>query len=202
MAELTLEIVEGKRAGRQFPLDRALEAGRDPSLPVVLEDERVSRRHARLEPVGAGAIVEDLGSTNGTYVNDQPISGPREVVPGDRVRLGLTVMEIRSHQQVAAQPSALAPVPEITPLGRGVLQPVPEEELQTPQQGVAPPAFAVLETEPAFVPREVLEDDAAKANMNALARLVDSRVKHQTHIAAFALLSLSGLAVLLFFGLR
>ena len=45
-------------------------------------------------------MVEDLGSTNGTFVNDQPIHSPRQLSPGDRVRIGLTVFELRSPQQV------------------------------------------------------------------------------------------------------
>jgi pSer/pThr/pTyr-binding forkhead associated (FHA) protein len=203
MADLILEIVEGNEQGRQLPLQQPLEVGRDPSVGLPLEDEQVSRKHARLEPAGTGAKVEDLGSTNGTYVNDQPLVGPRELVPGDRVRVGLTVLQLRSREQVAAQPSAVRPMPQITQLGGDVLQPVPEQELQpplAPAPGV--PTFAVEESEPAFVPRQLIEDPDAQSDFNALARLVDKRVKRQTSIATFALLSAAAIAVALFFGLR
>jgi pSer/pThr/pTyr-binding forkhead associated (FHA) protein len=146
--------------------------------------------------------VEDIGSTNGTYVNDQPISGVRELGPGDRVRVGLTVLELRSRDQVAAQPSAARPVPDITRLGHDVLQPAQDRELQAPVAASGAPAFAVEGSEPAFVPPQVREDPQAQQDYGALARLVDTHVKQQTNIAVFALLSLSGLAVLLFFGLR
>ena len=108
MSDLILEIVEGPEAGRQLPLDSVIDIGREPNLPLHLdEDTQVSRRHARIAQQGGQVVVEDLGSTNGTYVNDQPISSPRSLNPGDKVRIGLTVLELRTRQQVAARPSAV-----------------------------------------------------------------------------------------------
>jgi pSer/pThr/pTyr-binding forkhead associated (FHA) protein len=130
MANLILEMVEGTGAGTQVPLQTVIDIGRDPSLQVHLDsDTQVSRRHARVTAQNGVALVEDLGSTNGTYVNEQPISGPRQLNPGDRVRVGLTVFELRSSQQVAARPSAVRPVPQFTAVGNDVLQPVPEQQL-------------------------------------------------------------------------
>lgn len=203
MAELILEIVEGAQAGREIALSGAVEAGRDPSASLALDDDQVSRRHARIAPSSGGAVVEDLGSTNGTYVNDQPIHGPREFEPGDRVRFGLTVMELRSPKQVTARRSAAGPVPQITEIGQGVLQPVPEEQARSAESPVSSaPSFLVEETEPAFVPHAVVGDAEAESNFQALAALVDPRVKHKTNIAVFAVLSIAGLAVLIFFGVR
>src|SRR5256714_13443966 len=106
MANLILEIVEGGEAGRQVPLESVVGVGREASLPIHLEDDsQVSRRHARFTAQSGQAVVEDLGSTNGTYVNDQPIHSPRPLNPGDKVRVGLTVIELRSAQQVQARPS-------------------------------------------------------------------------------------------------
>jgi predicted component of type VI protein secretion system len=99
------------------------EAGIQISLP---DDTQVSRRHARISPQNGAAVVEDLGSTNGTFVNDQPIHSPRALNPGDRVRIGLTVLELRSQAQVAARPSAVTPIPQVTALGNDVLAPVPD----------------------------------------------------------------------------
>jgi pSer/pThr/pTyr-binding forkhead associated (FHA) protein len=211
MAELILEIVEGDDAGRQTPLDGSIEIGREASTGLALDDDQASRRHARVSPQGDHAVVEDLGSTNGTYLNGQPIEGQRTLRPGDRLRVGLTVFELRTAEDVRRQPSAVLPVPQVTQLSGGVLDPVPEQELQPepepelapePQRPGAPPAFATEESAPGFVPQEVADDAEARTDYGAVARLVDSSVKRQTHIASFALLAAAGLAVLLVFGLK
>ena len=203
MADLILEMVEGESSGRQFPLTGALDIGRDPSLPLSLEDTQASRRHARISLQSGQAVVEDLGSTNGTYVNDQPIQGPRAIAPGDRVRIGLTVLQLRDSKQVARQPSAVRPIPQVPTLGQSVLQPATPQELP-PSAAAAPnvPDFLSEESEPAFVPREVIGDRDAEANYAAVQRLVDTRVKKQTNTAVFALLGAAGIAVLLAFGLK
>jgi FHA domain len=212
MAELILEIVEGADAGRQTTLGTPLEIGRDESTGMALDDEQASRRHARVSAQGDLALLEDLGSTNGTYVNGQPIEGPRVLRPGDRIRVGLTVIELRTAQEVQSQPSAVLPVPQVTQLSQGILEPAPERELQpgpppdaepeTAAEPQAAPAFATEETAPGFVPPEVADDEQARNDYGAVARLVDSRVKRQTHIATFALLAAAGLAVLIVFGLK
>src|SRR2546423_3763814 len=130
MADLTLEVVEGAGAGTQIRLDSVVDIGRDSGLPLHLEDDaQVSRRHARVMAQGGGATVEDLGSTNGTYVNDQPIHAPRPLAPGDRIRVGLTVLELRSSRQVAERPSAVQPRPQLTAVAQDVPQPGPEQQL-------------------------------------------------------------------------
>jgi hypothetical protein len=146
MADLILEIVEGKDAGKQLPLTGPLDIGRDANIQIPLpEDTQVSRRHARVTPQNGAAVVEDLGSTNGTFVNDQPIHSPRQVGPGDRVRIGLTVIELRSQVQVQARPSAVRPIPQVTALGNDVLQPATDAQLGGPAPAggfVAAPAGA------------------------------------------------------------
>jgi pSer/pThr/pTyr-binding forkhead associated (FHA) protein len=200
---LLLEIVEGSAAGRQFPLTAPLDVGRDPGLPLPLNDEQVSRRHVRVMPTDGSATVEDLGSTNGTYVNDQPIHGPRELRVGDRIRVGLTVLQLRSTEELGRQPSAVRPMPPATRLEQEVLRPAGPEQLPTSQSSAAAmPSFLVEESEPAFIPPAVVGDAEAESDYRALAALVDSRVKRQTSIATFAFLAVSGLAVLIFFGVR
>jgi pSer/pThr/pTyr-binding forkhead associated (FHA) protein len=207
MPELILEIVEGDEAGRQAALTGPIEIGRDASSTLALQDEQMSRHHARVSAQGDLAIVEDLGSTNGTYVNEQPIEGPRALQAGDRIRVGLTVLELRTAQDVQRQPSAVQPVPQVTRLSQEVLEPMPEEEElareaeQEPESAPAP-SFAVEETTPGFVPPEVSDDPQARSDYGAVARLVDTRVKRQTQLAVFALLGAAGLAVLLVFGLK
>jgi pSer/pThr/pTyr-binding forkhead associated (FHA) protein len=226
MSDLVLEIVEGSDAGRQLPLDSVIDVGREPSLPLHLdEDTQVSRRHARISVQGGQVVVEDLGSTNGTYVNDQPISSPRTLNPGDKVRIGLTVLELRTRQQVAARPSAVQVRPQLTAVGNDVLQYVPENQLapvgnvspqgpiqtagQAPpppppaQQQASPggPGFKAQETPPGFVPPEVVGDPQAESDYGAISRWVDVKVKQQQRIAAFAMISAAAIAVIVYFGL-
>jgi len=69
--------------------------GRAAECDLPLEDTFVSQQHARLFAKNGSWYVEDLGSTNGTFVNDQRLGAPAMVQPGDRVRVGATVMELR-----------------------------------------------------------------------------------------------------------
>ena len=68
--------------------------GRLPDCRVQLSDTNVSRHHAEVRPKGAGHVVTDLGSTNGTYLNRRKVSAPMVVSRGDRVQIGSTVMEV------------------------------------------------------------------------------------------------------------
>lgn len=111
MADFTLEIVEGPNAGMQVPLDRPIEVGRDPGIALVLHDDLVSRHHARITPTRGGATVEDLGSTNGTFVNGNELHGPTFTSAGDQILVGVSVIQLRSAQQVASRPSAVRQVP-------------------------------------------------------------------------------------------
>jgi pSer/pThr/pTyr-binding forkhead associated (FHA) protein len=178
LGDFVIEIVEGPRAGTQVPLTGVLEAGRAQDAALVLDDEQASRRHARIEPAADGAVVADLGSTNGTYVNEQPIHVRRLLRPGDRVRIGMSVLELRTQGQVRAQPSAVRPVPPFAAPGPDVLAPAP----------VKPPAAG--------------PDEPASEAYGALERLVDVSVKRQTNLAVFAFLAFSSLVVLIFFGVR
>ncbi len=91
MSDLILEIVEGSQAGRQLPLDSVVDIGREPSLPLHLEeDTQVSRRHARIAVQGGTVVVEDLGSTNGTFVSGAPLAGEHVLRTGDELRIGET----------------------------------------------------------------------------------------------------------------
>jgi Inner membrane component of T3SS, cytoplasmic domain len=201
VSDLVLEIVEGPGAGEHVSLDGDLEVGREHGLGLTLDDVQASRRHARFIVEGGDAFVEDLGSTNGTYVNDDLIHARRLLEPGDSIRVGLTVLELRT----AGQPTAIRPVPEVTQVGATVLASPSEQELAAvpvPAGGEASPAFRVSEGAPAYVPPAVVGDEVAESDYVALARLVDARVKSQTNTAAFALLAAVGLAIAIYFGVR
>jgi pSer/pThr/pTyr-binding forkhead associated (FHA) protein/sugar lactone lactonase YvrE len=93
VAEPQLRLVEGPEAGRTVPLTASVALGRDRTCDVVIDDEEMSRRHARVVVDDGKVTVVDLGSLNGTFVNGERITGPRRLEPGDLVTLGTTVME-------------------------------------------------------------------------------------------------------------
>jgi pSer/pThr/pTyr-binding forkhead associated (FHA) protein len=90
--QLVLEVVGSDGVSRTLPLDAPLEVGRDPSAGLVLDDQLVSRLHARLTPGDGEATVEDLGSRNGTFVNGDAIVAATVVRPGDQVVVGETTL--------------------------------------------------------------------------------------------------------------
>ena len=90
-----LVIVEPKeRRGAAFPLGHEITVGRDPSSTVAIEDDTfVSSTHLRIYDVDGQAMVEDLGSTNGSFHNGNRLVGARLLHPGDRIQVGHTVLE-------------------------------------------------------------------------------------------------------------
>jgi hypothetical protein len=80
----------GPLAGQRLSIDGELTIGRA-DANVVIEDPKLSRLHAVFRVVGDGLEVEDLGSTNGTFVEERRIDVPTQLEPGARVRLGATV---------------------------------------------------------------------------------------------------------------
>ena len=91
-----LVVVEGPDVGREFEIAGVLTIGRDRSVGLVLADQEISRRHASVSAEGDGIVVEDLGSTNGTYVNGEQISEKRMLTVGEKVRLGNSVLQLVS----------------------------------------------------------------------------------------------------------
>jgi DNA-binding winged helix-turn-helix (wHTH) protein len=75
-------------AGRAVLKEGAHVLGRDPDLELCIDSPSVSRRHAMIKVAGAEAILEDLGSKNGTFVADRPVSTPVTLSDGDLIRLG------------------------------------------------------------------------------------------------------------------
>jgi len=183
VSDLLLEVVEGPGAGRQALLAGPLEVGRDPSAGMALEDELVSGHHLRVSPEAEGALVEDLGSLNGTFLNGEQIHAPTRVRPGDHLLVGVTVLELRTADQVRAKPTAVRPVP---------------------------PALAVAALDPDYVRVAALDPDYVPSDVSAtphatpspLDSLLDSRTKAKARTAALALFVLTALAVILFLATR
>ena len=109
-------IRAGAGAGSEHPVDGELILGREQgSADLVIDDPGVSRRHARLVTDAGGVIVEDLGSSNGTYVNGERISGPVEVATGDEVQLGATILGVEGGTAATALMPPGAPATEQHP---------------------------------------------------------------------------------------
>jgi pSer/pThr/pTyr-binding forkhead associated (FHA) protein len=95
-AALRLRILEpASRRGETHTIDREVTVGRGGGCALVLSDDTyVSQLHARLFPQNGEGYVEDLGSTNGTYVNGKQIKGVTRLKRGDEVQFGQTVAEV------------------------------------------------------------------------------------------------------------
>ena len=90
----TLKVTHGRQAGLTVPLAGGVLIGRSPDCQLLLEDDYVSTKHARIVVTATGYQVEDLGSTNGTFVNNQRVSTPTAFGPGDTLRIGRTLMSV------------------------------------------------------------------------------------------------------------
>ncbi len=91
-----LVVTAGPLTGTTIPLTTSsILIGRAPSCTLVLDDDYSSSRHARIFPQHGSWFVEDLGSTNGTYVEDQRIAQVTPLGPGTRVRIGQSVVELQ-----------------------------------------------------------------------------------------------------------
>jgi hypothetical protein len=78
----------GLRAGSAYDLSDGALLGRGDSADIRLQDTFASSAHARLVPQGEVIVLEDLGSTNGTYLNGEPLRGPQPLHVGDSIRIG------------------------------------------------------------------------------------------------------------------
>jgi len=98
-AEHVLVVYAGTFLGRVFPLNPGVNVlGRSPGADLALVDDEVSRTHAWITlthgPSGTEVVLEDKGSTNGTFLNDQPFAGPVRLAAGDRISVGSHVLKL------------------------------------------------------------------------------------------------------------
>jgi predicted component of type VI protein secretion system len=166
----TLEIIEGPDAGRMIELTGPAVVGRDDDADIVIADAKISRQHARLSPDGAGVRVEDLGSSNGTFIDGHQIFASASLQPGQDLVIGVTVLELRG-VLAARDQSGVRPVP---------------------------PALAIPAGRPDYVERLVDDAPAIADRPPALAKLVDSRVRAQARLAPLAILALAVLVVVVY----
>jgi predicted component of type VI protein secretion system len=142
-----LVMSQGPQPGQTFMLDRDwLTVGRDPSNDIVINDPQVSRQHLRITRQGQMVVIEDLGSTNGSFANGVRLTGPHVMSNGDVIGLGdgvtLTYYEVGIATDIAetvvGHPgSAVPPPPGSTPA-------------LAPQMPGAPPPLAAQQIPPAY----------------------------------------------------
>jgi pSer/pThr/pTyr-binding forkhead associated (FHA) protein len=87
-------VSAGPFANKEFTVASEATVGRGQGCQVQLNDPMVSQLHARLFRSDRGLHVEDLGSTNGTYLNGRKVGGPARLKKGDRVRVGPVELEV------------------------------------------------------------------------------------------------------------
>ena len=85
---LVIERAHGHQPGLVYDLEQGATLGRGDSAEIRLEDPFASSAHARVTRQGTVMVLEDLGSTNGTYLNEEQLTGPAPLHPGDRIRIG------------------------------------------------------------------------------------------------------------------
>ena len=91
---LIIKRMQGQRAGLEYDLPQRTTLGRG-DVEISFDDAFASSRHARIELSNGLAVIEDLGSTNGTYVNGDKLEGPWSLRAGDQIAIGDTVFEFR-----------------------------------------------------------------------------------------------------------
>jgi pSer/pThr/pTyr-binding forkhead associated (FHA) protein len=85
---LVVERAPGHTPGMEYDIGEGAVMGRGDQAEIRLEDPFASSRHAKLTRQGGIVVIEDLGSTNGTYLNEEILAGPQPLHAGDRVRIG------------------------------------------------------------------------------------------------------------------
>lgn len=144
-----LVVRRGPQPNQTFEISKDLTTlGRDISNDIVLNDRETSRHHLRLMRSGDTMTIEDLGSTNGTFVNGKRVSGVTPLQNGDMIGLGETVtMALEAYSNLAAPPSA--PPTSATPPPMSAEMPAPAPMPPAEQSYTPPPAEYGLPSPPA-----------------------------------------------------
>ena len=129
---LVVEI--GPDEGREFRLRGTMRIGRSEDSEITLSDAQASRHHAAISPEPGGFVIQDLNSSNGTFVNGKKIEEPRLLKDGDRLRVANTVLAFR--WEPAPSAPALATPPVTPPVSDYDMLPTTEVAWQTPPAGV------------------------------------------------------------------
>ncbi len=151
----------GPSVGKVYPLDKGeMFVGRDLSNDIVINDPEISRRHARLFQQGNGYVLEDLGSTNGSFVNGQRLVGPNILRPGDTITFGermSMVFESSDYDQDATMVSPASRPAYGTP-------PPPPSQGQAQVYNSTPPAYNQPGQQPAYTPPPAAQQPSQQGN--------------------------------------
>ena len=163
--KLRLKVVAGNAVGTVIEVDEELVIGRSAEGEGTLAaDIEISRQHARIasEPDGR-FMIEDLGSTNGTYVNGRRLDGPSVLEAGDRIEVGASalVVQVSTPQPTPPSSDTIVPAP-------GDEAPERAEEPETavavdPAPGAPPPFVLRIEMDPAAGRASVSLDESSEA---------------------------------------
>lgn len=153
-----LTIQNGPKIGETFELDKDdVRIGRGTANDIVLPEKEISREHARLYIQPGGYVIEDLGSTNGTYIDGQRLIGPHLLVSGETISLGEKinlVYEPIIDPDATIVPSLTAPSAQVTtPVSETSDEPQPEQTVQP--QHVPPYAPTQPEKAVSYTPQPV-----------------------------------------------
>jgi Domain of unknown function (DUF4388)/Inner membrane component of T3SS, cytoplasmic domain len=104
--QFALRFISGKYQGGEFPLrmEREIVIGRSSDLDMVLVEDMVSRKHAKISTQGGQIVIQDLASTNGTFVNGEKVKKMR-LKEGDRILIGTSIIKLVAMDASAAQAS-------------------------------------------------------------------------------------------------
>jgi Inner membrane component of T3SS, cytoplasmic domain len=160
-----LTIISGPAAGQKAEVVGELVIGRE-HADLDIDDPEVSRQHTLLRVVDEGVEVEDLGSMNGTFVNDERIAGRVTLAETSKLRVGTTEMEleiVQAEPEPIAQPDVTAPrqtipQPDVTAPRQAIPQPdvtAPREAVPDPE---APPSEEIPQPD-VTAPRQIPQPD-------------------------------------------
>ncbi|MFQ3567900.1 MAG: FHA domain-containing protein [Aggregatilineales bacterium] len=136
-----LVVRRGPQPNQTYDLNKdIITLGRDITNDIVINDPEVSRHHMRMTRAVGGFTIEDLGSTNGTFINGQRLTGARPLRPGDMIGLGETVT--LAYETAAIAPSEFPGAPAGTMPGAAPSFAPPPSGAPAAGQGYAPPGQA------------------------------------------------------------
>lgn len=199
-----LTLQAGPNLGQRFEISGpSLLLGRDPSADIMVEDLEVSRRHARLIAQSGGYAIEDLGSTNGTFVNQRPVSSLLPLRPGDEIRLGDQITLRYEAVPAASEAGASSfPVWQVAPEEPEPMTPalpvVPPPPMVQPEAHMAPPPAAA----PVAMPQADEYEPAASRAARRRERRKGLRLPlplDKPWVAPLLIIALLGVCVLTFF---
>ncbi len=150
-----LIVRAGPNPGKIYPIMKSeLAIGRDPKSDILINDAEISRHHAVIKATQDGYTIEDLGSTNGTIINGQRVTGPHLLQPGEMINLGEHIALVFETQQAFD--------PDATIASAAISFASPE-----PRKPVLPPSNSPIPAYQAPITHPVLESDVYQENVPA-----------------------------------